>query len=285
MTVIAITGASSSVGSAVADECARRGFDVVPLVRRPVAPTDRAYDLGSPPSEDLLSGVDALIHLAWDWTADEAVARAHNLEGSRALLALARAGGARPVLLSTFSVFAAATSSYGAMKGELEELVAAGGGASLRAGLIWGGSGEVTGILATVRRLSQLPLCAHLVPDPRLHASHLGALAVSLVELAAGPDPSAQPVRLGASHGSVALSEVQHAFRGPSRTLHPRVPVGVLSAAAGVASRLGVALPFRPDSLNAVSQAPLTESDTSPYPFEPGFDDIEGFLAWAASRR
>lgn len=61
---VAITGASGTVGSALAALLTTGGHRVVPLVRRPPRrPEERSWDPDDP-ATDLLAGVDAVVHLA-----------------------------------------------------------------------------------------------------------------------------------------------------------------------------------------------------------------------------
>jgi ligand-binding SRPBCC domain-containing protein len=62
--VVAITGASGVVGSALSAFLTTGGHRVIRLVRRPAEGKDeRQWDTGAP-APDLLSGVDAVVHLA-----------------------------------------------------------------------------------------------------------------------------------------------------------------------------------------------------------------------------
>lgn len=63
MSVIAVTGASGRVGSKLVEELTRRGHSVIKLVRGEPDPGDRHWDQDAP-ADDLLDGVDAVVHLA-----------------------------------------------------------------------------------------------------------------------------------------------------------------------------------------------------------------------------
>lgn len=157
---ILLTGASGAVGGFVAPALAAAGHELIRLARRP-APGDIAWDLGAPPPP--LPAADALVHLAFDHVAgayrggegdDPDGFLRRNRDGSIALVAAARAAGARRVVfLSTRAVYGdarrgetlreddalAPDSLYGAMKRDVEAAVlAAPGGVALRATGVYG---------------------------------------------------------------------------------------------------------------------------------------------------
>lgn len=283
MTSVAISGARSAIGRAVAAELERRDVTVVQLVRNASQPGDRTHALGGPISRNLLEGVDALVHLAWDWSATGAAAAATNLEGSAGLIRAAAAVGARPVLLSTFSAFAADLSEYGAAKAQLEAVVSAESGSSLRAGVIWG-SGELAGILATISKLSTLPLvCAHISPDPTIFHSRIDSAAAALVD-AALSESVGSSVALSASQEPVTLSAISHALNGGRRKIHLRLPGPALSRITVAIGRTRLPLPFRPDSLAAVLGEPGGPAALGDYRFLPGFGTAAQFIEWLRAR-
>jgi uncharacterized protein len=62
---VLLTGSSGLLGSALLPSLKARGFDVVRLVRSPASGDDQIrWDPARPPSPELLSGFDAVIHLA-----------------------------------------------------------------------------------------------------------------------------------------------------------------------------------------------------------------------------
>src|SRR5579862_5426080 len=90
--ICAITGGNGYVGGCVKDYFAARGWEIFELVRRP-KPGARAFQfqLGDDLSPELLSGVSALVHCAYDFTPltwDEIVAV--NVEGSKKVIKAAK---------------------------------------------------------------------------------------------------------------------------------------------------------------------------------------------------
>src|ERR1700739_286670 len=93
--ICAITGGNGYVGGCVKNFFISRGWEIFELTRRP-RPGARAFpfQLGDDLSPELLSGVTALVHCAYDFTPvhwDEIAAV--NVEGSRKVLQAARAAG------------------------------------------------------------------------------------------------------------------------------------------------------------------------------------------------
>ena len=112
MSAVLVTGASGYLGGAVAAALLAAGHDVRTLQRRPSgrAPASSTCSAPSPtrtPAVPPLEGVDAVVHLAAKvtFTGDPADFVAVNVEGTRRLLADARAAGAtRFVFVSSPSV-------------------------------------------------------------------------------------------------------------------------------------------------------------------------------------
>lgn len=161
--ICAITGSNGYVGSCVKKFFATRGWEIFELTRRPKAGS-RAfqYQLGDDLSPELLSGVAAFIHCAYDFGPlnwDEIVAV--NVEGSRKLLEAARAAGIpKVVFISSISAFDGCHSLYGKAKLEIEKVAIANGALVLRPGLVYGGeSGGMFGKLAQkLRKSAVVPL-------------------------------------------------------------------------------------------------------------------------------
>jgi uncharacterized protein len=120
--VVAVTGASGLVGSALTAFLSTGGHQVVRLVRRPArGDGERQWD-PERPAPDLLSGVDAVVHLAgasiaFRFTdAHKAVVRDSRIEPTRRLAeAAARADDAPRVFVS-----ASAIGIYGFDRGDVE---------------------------------------------------------------------------------------------------------------------------------------------------------------------
>ncbi|MFI8106748.1 NAD-dependent epimerase/dehydratase family protein [Streptomyces sp. NPDC086023] len=159
-------------------------------------------DLSDPASlRGVCEGVTTVLHLAARIGGDEAGCRAVNTEGTRALLAEARAAGVRRVVqLGTAAVYADGA-HRGAAEGELaeapvsatsvtrlagERLVLAAGGTVLRPHLVYG-RGDTWMIPALVGLMCRLPYWVD-GGSARLSMISAPALAGALAELALRPE-------------------------------------------------------------------------------------------------
>ncbi|GAA4708626.1 hypothetical protein APR04_004583 [Promicromonospora umidemergens] len=130
--VVAMTGSSGLVGSALAPFLTTAGYRVVRLVRgRPQGPDERRWDPQAP-ADDLLRGVDAVVHLAGASIAGRfddshrAAVRGSRIGPTRALAELAGRTSGGPEVF----VCASAIGCYGPDRGDevLEESSAPGDG-------------------------------------------------------------------------------------------------------------------------------------------------------------
>src|SRR5215469_5419377 len=141
--ICAITGGNGYVGGCVKKFLAAHDWEIFELTRRP-KPGARAFQfqLGDDLSPDLLSGVNAFVHCAYDFEPlgwDDIVAV--NVEGSRKVLQAARAANVpRIIYLSSISAFDDCRSLYGKAKLEIEKIALANGALVIRSGLVYGGA-------------------------------------------------------------------------------------------------------------------------------------------------
>src|ERR1700757_4638088 len=105
-----VSGASGLIGAALLPSLKTLGFEVVRLVRRPASPPDEIpWDPSHPLSPDLLSGFEAVIHLAGEnvagrWTeARKAAIRNSRVQGTRNLAQSLAQTSHRPRVLITAS--------------------------------------------------------------------------------------------------------------------------------------------------------------------------------------
>ncbi|HTR43019.1 MAG TPA: NAD-dependent epimerase/dehydratase family protein [Pseudomonadales bacterium] len=150
--ICAITGGNGYVGGCIKKFFAARDWEIFDLTRRP-KPGARAFQfqLGDDLSPDLLSGVDALVHCAYDFSPlqwEDLVAV--NVEGSRKILQAARAANVPKIIyISSISAFDGCRSLYGKAKLETEKIALANGALVVRPGLVYGGAaGGMFGKLA-----------------------------------------------------------------------------------------------------------------------------------------
>jgi nucleoside-diphosphate-sugar epimerase len=161
--ICAITGSNGYVGGCVKNHFATRGWEIFELTRRPKANTRAAqFQLGDDISPQLLSGVGALVHCAYDfkplkWNEIVEV----NVEGSRKILEAARAAGISKIIyISSISAFDGCKSLYGKAKLEIEKIALANGALVIRPGLVWGiPPGAMFGkLFEQVQKKSMIPM-------------------------------------------------------------------------------------------------------------------------------
>ena len=243
MTLLAITGATGFVGSAVLDAALAEGHTVRALARREQAPRAGVEwvrgDLGDKAAlAALVQGADAVIHVAGlTNTPDPAEFEVANVTGTANVIAAMQGAGVRRlVFVSSLSARMPALSAYGASKAKAEALVEA-------SGLDWT-TVRPPGVYGP-RDIDYLDMFRTakwgFVPLPPGGASsiiHADDLARLLVALAAS---NAAPTRKkvyepddgregGWSHKELAAA-IGRAV-GKSRVFAPHLPRAVLDAAA-----------------------------------------------------
>ena len=250
----ALTGSSGYVGGCVKTHLAARGWEILELTRRP-RPGFRSaqFALGDDLSPDLLRGVGALVHCAYDFTPlrwDDL--RVVNVEGSRKLFAAARLAGVEKIVcISSISAYEGCRSLYGRAKLEIEKIALDHGALVLRPGLVYGrGPGGMFGKLAAqVGRSSLIPLIGDgsqiqfLVHEEDLCA-FLGRYAAGEIQ----PDPQI----LTAAHErpwpfQQLLREIARALGRKPKFLP--LPWRLVWAGLKSAELCGLKLNFRSDSL------------------------------------
>src|SRR5689334_7267331 len=95
---IGITGATGHVGSQLSNHLKKRGLRVIKLIRNPGIDesfSSRMFDLTQPIADDLLIGIDILIHCAFVANAQSEEAKIININGSRNLFESCRKQGVK----------------------------------------------------------------------------------------------------------------------------------------------------------------------------------------------
>lgn len=251
------------MGSCIARELASAGWEIRALSHsapsaRQSQLTEMRFELAREPSPQLLEGVDALVHAAYDFSPTRwSDIRQVNVEGSRRLFAAARrAAVGRIVLLSTVAAYPGARSKYGRAKLEIERAAVEAGAAIVRPGLVWGPRGA--SILGALQRaVEHLPLVPLLVPpELELSAVHEDDLA-ALVErlLASWPEGSGK-LLVAASGATLTFGELLRrlALRAGRRPRLVRFPWRLAWLGLRALELVGAA-PFRSDSLLSLATA------------------------------
>jgi nucleoside-diphosphate-sugar epimerase len=138
--VCALTGAGGFVGSRLRRHLEQGGWRVIPWTRQPAPGSNAvAFHLGQQVDPEVLKGVRALVHCAYDfgsrrWEDITAI----NVAGSRRLLEAGRKAGVETmVFISSLSAFAGCRSLYGKAKLEIESTAQSLGAYVIRPGLVY----------------------------------------------------------------------------------------------------------------------------------------------------
>ena len=248
--VVAITGASGYLGGVIKRRCEADGWTTVDLVRTPRSDADRRFVIGAPLEPNLLDGVDALIHCAYDMTltSEEDIWKI-NVRGSKQLLDLAtNVGCDRVIVLSSMSAYEGTTQLYGRSKLAIEEASRMVGAVSVRPGLVYGpNAGGMAGALSKAGALPVIPVPASQSYQFTVHEDDFADAIVALLE---AKDPGVEPIGI-ANPTPVRFSKViKGLVRAKGATVRT-VPVSwrLVHSVLQTLEKFPVALPFRSDSL------------------------------------
>lgn len=249
MSVLAITGATGFVGSAVLDEALAQGHSVKALARREQA--ERAGvawvrgDLGDTAAlAALVEGADAVVHVAGlTNTPDPREFEVANVTGTaNVIAAMAGAGLKRLVFVSSLSARKPELSTYGASKAQAEALVESSGldWTTVRPPAVYGPRDIDMLDLFRAAKWGVVPL----PPGGATSIIHADDLARLLVALAAS---NAAPTRKkiyepdDGREGGWSHKELGQAIgraMGKGRVVAPHLPRRVLEAAAAADRRM-----------------------------------------------
>ena len=252
MTTVAITGSTGYVGAAIAARAQEDGHAVVALSRRPtVGFPYRHYDLDELPSRDLLSGVDVVVHCAYDLSLTRArdISRV-NVEGTRRIAASAAAAGSKFVLISSMSAYPGTRQIYGRAKLAAERSALDAGGEAVRLGLVYGGDDDDGGMIGALQRLVALPITPVIGRHAHQFTIHVNDMVRGVLRLALGTDRVREPVGL-AHPVPVKFEDLLVALVCQTGTrLRPLyVPWQAAYLAMRTAEALRLPLPLRADSI------------------------------------
>jgi nucleoside-diphosphate-sugar epimerase len=201
----AVTGTSGFVGGCLARRLQAEGWRIIPWTRRSEAGTNAVpFRLGQEVDPNLLKGVNALVHCAYDfsplrWNDIFAV----NVVGSQKFLEAAHKAGVETiVVISSVSAFAGCRSLYGKAKLQIESHAVNAGAIVIRPGLVYGDqSGGVFGRLANqVRHSRIIPiLLGGNQTQYLVHEADLGNLLLGA--LAGGVPPGTGPITVAHAQG------------------------------------------------------------------------------------
>lgn len=248
--VVAVTGAGGLVGGALALALERSGRAVRRLGRSGGA---TPFALGEPVDEAALAGASALVHCAWDFSADRRV----NVDGSALLFKAARrAGVPKLIFVSSVSADPACTSVYGDAKRAAEAAAASEGALSVRPGLVW--SFPPKGLFGALERLAgAMPLLPVFDGGRQpFFTVHADDLADALVKALAWENLPAPPAL-----AHPAPVEFQDLLKGLAARRGRKlgtvsVPGGLALTGLRLLEAVGLKPPFRSDSLVGLLHTP-----------------------------
>lgn len=242
MSVLAITGATGFVGSAVLAAALGAGHQVRALTRRPQGPMDGVTWISGDLADNaalaaLCAGVDAVIHVAGlTNTPDPVEFEVANVTGTIAVIAAMRSGGARRlVFVSSLSARKPELSAYGMSKARAEQVVEASGldWTTVRPPAVYGPRDIDMLDLFRAAKWGVVPL----PPGGATSIIHAGDLADLLVVLAKNAAPTRKQTyepddgrEGGWSHKELAQAIGQAV--GKRAVFAPHLPRSVLDAAA-----------------------------------------------------
>ncbi len=267
--ICAITGGNGYVGSCVKNFFAAQGWDIFELSRRPKPGTRSfSFQLGDDLSPELLSGVTALVHCAYDFTPltwDELAAV--NIEGSKKVIQAARAAKVPKIIfISSISAFDGCRSLYGKAKLEIEKFALANGAMVIRPGLVYGGvAGGMFGKLAQqVSKSAIIPMIGNGSQIQFL--VHNEDLSSFIEKFASGTIPLPPRILTAANEHPWKLKELileVARAQGKKPTLVP-LPWRLVWLGIKSAEMCGLKLSFRSDSLvSLIYQNPKPDFTTN----------------------
>lgn len=253
---VVVTGANGYLGRPLCRRLAERGFDVRALVRDPAAMADvpaGRLDLPDVLDETMLAGAGAVVHAAYA-TKETDVARARrvNEDGTRRVLAAARAAGVgRVVFVSTVDARPDAPSYYARSKHALEALFDPARDLVVRPGFILAreGAGRFQELVGSMRRTGVVPLFGG--GRQLLQTVHVDDVAEALARALARDVTGAINV---AEPDPLPLADFfrQVAARAGIRCRFVSLPFAPVLAALSVIETLGLPFPLRRESVLAL---------------------------------
>jgi len=250
--IVAITGASGYLGSVLAAAFGSSGFSVRRLVRTPTPDSgDRAFNLNSVGTSEILDGVDVLVHCAYDLTLTRrSEIWQTNVFGTTALLDRAESSGVRrTIVLSSMSAYRGTHQLYGRAKLATEIAALSRGMCAVRPGLVYGPG--LGGMAGTLHQLASLPVLPDFGPKAHQFTVREADFAAAVLALAQTDESPSSPV--GVAHPDpVPFKELLASFaatQGKPRPLYIPTPPMAVYGALRVAELLPLHLPVRADSL------------------------------------
>ena len=258
---VAITGAGGFLGTALSERLLAAGLDVLALCRRPPARPGgqwQAYDLAGP-VPGAVADADVIVHAAFAMGASSLELERLNCEAAQRLCDTARRHQRHLVFISSMSAHAAAASSYGRAKWQIEQTLDDTRDAIVRPGLIIGPGGLYARMSATLRRAPVVPV---------FYGGTQPVQPIGLDDLTRGLEQIvgqklAGTFNLGAP-APITIRELYLRMLAAARLRRPMLPLpGDLTAGMlRLTERLGLSLPLTAENL--LGQKRLRSFETAP---------------------
>jgi nucleoside-diphosphate-sugar epimerase len=247
---VGVTGAGGFIGGALCNAFVNAGWDVVAYARGN-APTVagmewRRFDLGQGIDPEDLSGIDVLVHAAYDTRERDTV----NVDGTRRLFEAARACGVHTrVFVSSMAAASHSASQYGRTKYACESYLDASRDLIVRPGLVIGDGGLFRSMYRALTRYRFAPIFGSgKQPVYTVGVDDLCAAITALIRDAAHGAftiANPEPVEIRTLYGAIARR-----VRGP--VLFVPMPLNALLAGVTFFERLGVQLPLDSERLRGI---------------------------------
>jgi len=260
--VVAISGATGYLGTALVSHFRAAGWEVRPLVRRA---TDgaRPFRLGGKVEPSLFHDVHALVHAAYDFSLVRVADIVKvNVEGSERLFESAALSGVRRIVhVSSISAFPGCRSRYGRAKLATERSAQAHGAMVLRPALLWGDppGGTFGSMVARVRGARIVPLIGDGAAVQYL--LHRDDLSRVIVEYCGGMlERTDEPLTIAHPHPWTLRELLVSLVEQGSTTRFVPVPWRLAWGGLRLAEAMGLRSQFRSDSVvSLVHQNPAPD--------------------------
>jgi NADH dehydrogenase len=255
----AVTGANGFAGKSIVRKLQAAGCRVIALLRNPEtapSPETRRFVLGELLAQEILAGVDVLVHAAYDFSLHNwpDICRINAVGSDYLFDAAARAGVRRQIFISSMSAFEGCRSEYGCGKLAAENAVAVRGGISIRPGMLY--SNENGGLAARIATAGRTLPIVPMIGNGRypLYTCHVDDLA-SLVLYVARADELPDGIITAGHPQPVTLLDIIKSTSGNKWRLIIMTPPSWISAGLWVLERLRLRPAFRRDSVRSLVHA------------------------------
>jgi nucleoside-diphosphate-sugar epimerase len=261
MTIIAITGASGFIGSALVKKLKSAENKIIALGRSKIAEADQNifFSLDSENSSFSLGGIDCLIHCAYDFAPTNfAAIKKINFDGSVRLFEMAKRDGVKNIIfISTTSAFANSISNYGKVKFLIEKYADEISASVVRPGLVFGENcGGIVGALRSfVKKFPFAPLIGK--GDQLFYPCHIDDLTSLIEFIVKKPQFNSQNPIVAACAKPIKFRQIIEKFAGAEnkKITMIAIPYWVIFSVLKIAEIVGIKIGFRSDSLKYMKRA------------------------------